>query len=74
MLEMLRLLQLPWSDAELHEIVRYSVRRAPRHYLEEPCPLEWFQLTLNDVQYWDALRTSAAFRHLRLVVENEAAE
>lgn len=72
LLEMLRLLQLPFPEVELHEIVRYSLRRAPGHYFDEPCALMWFQLALVDVQYWDFLRDCGDVRGLRLVGEVEA--
>jgi len=71
-LAMLRLLELSLPDVELVELVRHSVRRAPKHYLEEPCVRSWFQLALNNVQFWHVLRAHQPL--LRLVDVSEAAQ
>jgi hypothetical protein len=73
-LEMLRLLRLPLSEAELRDLIRYTVRSAPEHYLSDPEPIRWFESALQNVRYWHALAESGGSPRLRLVGESEAAQ
>lgn len=66
-LEMLRLMPCPLPEAELSELIRYTIRFAPEHYFSDPDPIRWFESTLHNARYWHALNDAGDTRRLRLV-------